>query len=377
MGAFLAGAVAATALGATAAEDEGTFAKLDVFAQALSYIENNYVDEVDESKLVYGAVTGMVERLDEHSRFLPPDRYRALREDTEGAYAGVGIALTPDAHGVPVVSEVVDGSPAARAGLRVGDRVVAIDGFATADSRGAWRGTLRGREGTRVTLDVARRGWSEPRSFALVRRVIEIPDVDSRSLGGGIAYVRIRQFQQGTDKAVRRALAAERKAAGGELAGIVLDLRGNPGGLYDQGVAVADIFLREGVIVTVRGRRGLAVEEERAHAARTWSGTPMAVLIDEDTASAAEIVAGALQDHGRAVLVGQTTYGKGSVQSFLDLGDGSGLKLTTARYFTPTGRSIHGIGIEPDLAVEGAGSQLDRATKALAGLGLTQQNGEP
>jgi len=377
--AFAAGAVAATAVGALA-DSEPRFAKLDVFAQALSYIENNYVDPVDETALMYGAVRGMVDRLDHFSTFMPPNDYRRMREDTAGHYAGLGISLETGEDGVPVITEVMARSPAADAGLQVGDRIVAVDGGPTESSDGKWRGTLRGEAGTRVTLDVERAGWSAPRSFSVERREIRIPAIETKTLDGDVAYIRVRKFQQNTAVQVRKALARARRRAGGAIPGLILDLRGNPGGLFDQAVAVADLFLSSGTIVTVQGRRGQQ-EQPTAAAAGTWSGFPMAVLVDGRSASSAEIVAGALQDNGRAVIVGEPSYGKGTVQSLLDLDDGSGLKLTTARYLTPSGQSIEGSGIQPDVAVGGAADQLETAYQTLRTLELsntrTRSSGAP
>ena len=354
--AFVAGVVAVTSVIASAAPRDvrpprpGKLAKLDVFAEALAVIESSYVDDLDEQKLVYGAVEGMVARLDEHSRFLPPDRYRQLREDTEGEYGGIGVSVDVAGPGkAPVVTEVLAGSPADKAGLRVGDRLLAVDGVAT--SGDTWRGTMRGRAGTRVRVRVGRAGWAVPRTLTLVRRRIRVPAVDARTLAPGVVYVRVRQFQQSTAADVRRAVVECLGSDANAGAGIVLDLRGNPGGLFDEAVQVADLFIPEGELVSVIGRRGQDLDEELARRPRTWSDIPLAVLVDGKSASAAEIVAGAVQDHGRGPVIGQTTFGKGTVQSFIDLKDGSGLKLTTARYFTPRGRSIAGRGIAPDLLV--------------------------
>jgi carboxyl-terminal processing protease len=360
--AFVAGAIVAAALAAPATPRRASADRasaLELLARALAYIASNYVDPVDERALVHSALAGMMQRLDAHSAFLPPDRYSEVREDTEGEYGGVGVVLSASARDVPVVTEVIGGSPAQLAGLAVGDRIVAIDGVATTGSRGAWRGTMRGRAGTPVAVDVARDGWDAPRSFALVRQRIRVAAVDARLLDGGVAHVRVRQFQHGTDAEIAAAAARLAAAAGGRLRGLELDLRGNPGGLLDQAVRVTDLFLDDGVIVTVAGRGGHTLEQPRAHAGGTRSAAaiaalPLAVLIDGDSASSAEIVAGALQDHRRAVVVGARSYGKGTVQSFIDLPDGSGLKLTTARYLTPAGRSIQGTGIAPDVEVGAA-----------------------
>jgi carboxyl-terminal processing protease len=254
--------VVATALGAGAAPRRAArdrFRRLDVFAQALSYIENNYVDDVNERALIYGAVSGMVERLDSHSSFLPPERYREVREDTEGQFGGVGMVVVDDPdlpveESVPVVASVVPGSPAARAEVRAGDRVLAVDRAPTAGKGVAsWRRKLRGAPGTPVELSMVRADGSAPRTVALVREIIRMPVVDHALLVAGVGYLQVRQFQGDTDAEVTRALEGLRAAAGGELGGLVLDLRGNPGGLLDQGVKVADLFLADGLIVTILG----------------------------------------------------------------------------------------------------------------------------
>ncbi len=360
----------ATAVGATGAPKTRTFAKLDVFAQALSYIENNYVDPVDEEKLMYGAVNGMVGGLDRFSTFLPPKQYRRLREDTEGEYGGVGIAVEADDEGVPVVVEVMSKSPADRAGLQVADRILTIDGVATAGTDESWRGTLRGRAGTRVTIELQRTSWIKTKEITLERKRIRMHPVEARTLDQNVAYVRIRQFQGSTAADVRKQLRKAKKRGGGAVPGLILDLRGNPGGLFDEAVAVADLFLDEGLIVSVKSRLG-QVEKHEAQKVGTWTGFPMTVIVDERSASSAEIVAGALQDHGRAAIVGTSSYGKGSVQTFLSLDDGSGLKLTTSRYYTPSGRSIEGSGIQPDIREDRADEQLETAYQTLHSLGLS------
>jgi carboxyl-terminal processing protease len=367
--AFAAGAVVATALGATAIPRDDArpaaarYKTLDSFAQALAYVANNYVDEVDEEKLLHDATRGMIAGLDQHSAFLSARRYQRLRQDTEGEFGGVGLTLGPgmtddnDAKSKPwpFVDDVVAGSPADVAGIQIDDRVVAIDGEETAvageerKEAGAWEVALRGASGTRVKVTIMRLGWTAPREMSLVRAQVKVPSVEQASLEKNLGYVAITRFQEATSTDVAAALTALDKA--GHLKGLLLDLRGNPGGLLDQAVSVADLFLDTGGIITIRGRQG-AVEEHVAHKPGTWRGFPIVVLVDAGSASAAEILAGALQDQKRATLVGQTTYGKGSVQTFFDLDDGAGLKLTTARYFTPSGKSLEGKGITPDHLVE-------------------------
>jgi carboxyl-terminal processing protease len=368
--AFMGGVVLATALVARAVPDgsprpaRDRYATLDSLAQALSYIGHEYVDDVEEREMVYAAITGMVKSLDRHSAFLRPKSYERLREDTEGEFGGVGFELGSAPHGAappyPVVEGLIAGSPADRAGIIDGDRVVSVAGEPTlaagataADDRRMRQvgGRLRGPAGTRVELSI-QRGAAAPESRVLVRERVKVPTVEWFAIRPGIAYVSLRRFQEATAGDVEAALVAAKRDLGGTIGALLLDLRGNPGGLYDQGVRVADLFLEEGVIVKVVSRAGRSVETEVAHGPGTWSGFPIIALVDQGSASAAEIVAGALQDHRRATVLGLATYGKGSVQTFLDLADGSGLKLTTARYYTPTGRSLEGTGIQPDLVVE-------------------------
>jgi carboxyl-terminal processing protease len=384
-GIVLAGAAATLLPDAQAvpATEGDRYRTLDTFAQALSYVANNYVDSVEERKLLYDATRGMIGGLDPHSAFFPPRRYQRLRQDTEGEFGGVGLALGPGitderdprAQPWPFIDDVVPGSPADRAGIHIDDRVVAIDNEATAVNgkevrdAGAWEQRLRGPSGTRVTLSIRRDGWSGPRTFSLVREQVKMPSVERLAVMPGIGYLAIRRFQEATTEDVIAALARLRTA--GSLRVLILDLRGNPGGLLDQAIHVADLFLESGTIVTIRGRRG-SIEEQVAHAPGTWSGFPMVCLVDQQSASAAEILAGALQDHRRAVMVGLPTYGKGSVQTFFDLEDGSGLKLTTARFYTPGGKSLEGTGITPDIVVDAfaaeevvAGAPAARATPSV------------
>ena len=345
---------------AQAARDPaGPYRKLDVFSHVLSLIENNYVEPVDDTRLLYGAVDGMVRTLDPHSSFMDPRSYAALKEETEGEYGGVGLELATRGEDVVVVAPI-DDTPASRAGFQPGDRLVEIDGRAVH----GWRENeavraLTGSPGTKVTVKAHRAGWAEPRSFTLVRDVIRIVSVEEKLFDRKLAYVKVKSFQDRTDAYLRKALDSMRDQAGGQLSGIVLDLRHNPGGLLDQAVKVADRFLDGGVIVTTKGRGGKHVEVEKAHPKGTEPRYPMVVLVDGGTASASEIVAGALQDSGRAVVIGTRTFGKGSVQTVIELEDGSGLKLTVARYYTPSGRSIQERGIEPDLWVKASAADDD------------------
>ena len=337
---------------AQAAHDPaGPYKKLDVFSHVLSLIENNYVEQVDETRLLYGAIEGMVRTLDPHSTFMDPRNYSALKQETDGEYGGVGLELATKNDEVIVLSPF-DDSPASRAGFQSGDRLVEIDGakvqgWKESDAARA----LMGPPGTKCILKAMRDGWKEPKSFALVRDVIRIVSVEDRIYDKKFGYVKIKNFQDRTDAYLKKSLDGLRARAGAPLSGLILDLRHNPGGLLEQAVKISDRFLTEGVIVTTKGRGGKHVEVERARNKDTEPQYPLIVLVDGGTASASEIVAGALQDHGRAVVMGTQTFGKGSVQTVIELEDGSGLKLTIARYYTPSGRSIQEKGITPDLVV--------------------------
>jgi carboxyl-terminal processing protease len=341
---------------------------LDVFSDVLAHVENGYVEEVDERELVYGAIDGMMARLDPHSSFMRADVYRQMRDETTGEFDGLGLELSVSAGEVTVISPVAE-SPGERAGIRPGDRILSIDGAPTREMTlaDATR-RMKGPAGTKVTLEVMREGFASPQHLVLVRDRIRTQSVDMRVLDAErrLAYVRVRTFQERTDRSLARALDDARAQLGGPIRGLVLDLRNNPGGLLDQAVRVADVFLANGVIVSTAGRGRRNLEVERAREKDTEPAYPMVVLVNKGTASASEIVAGALQDHGRAVVVGTPTFGKGSVQTNIELEDGSGLKLTVARYYTPKNRSIQAQGIAPDVRVdeaplrpEGAGGRRD------------------
>lgn len=355
----LAAAAGLCSVAVAARDPAGPYKKLDVFSHVLSLIENNYVEPIDETRLLYGAIDGMVRTLDPHSSFMDPRAYSALKEETEGEYGGVGLELTARGDDVVVIAPL-DDSPASRAGFKPGDRLLEIDGVAV---RG-WHEadavrSLMGAPGTKVTVKAARAAWTEPKTFTLIRDVIHVVSVESKLVDRRLGYVKIKNFQDRTDAYLRKSLDAMRAQAGGSLSGVVLDLRHNPGGLLDQAVKVADRFMDGGVIVTTKGRGGKHVEVERAHAKDTEPRYPLVVLVDGGTASASEIVAGALQDSGRAVVIGTQTFGKGSVQTVIELEDGSGLKLTIARYYTPSGRSIQERGITPDVWVKQSAADDD------------------
>ena len=337
--------------------------KLNIFTRVLSYVENNYVEDVDQDELVYGAIRGMLETLDPHTSFLTPDQYREMKIDTSGQFGGVGIEveMRPANDGshdnVLTVMSAIEGTPAAKAGLATGDQITKIDDTPTHSMRmdDAVQ-KMRGKKGSPVSLMVTRpgaKGWKEPRVFNLMREIIKIDNVVARSLEPGYGYLRLKQFSENSDRDMEQALdKLEKESPDGKLRGLVLDLRNNPGGLLDQAVRIADEFIDAGLIVRTEGKGGRIIDEEKAHSRGTRLGFPIIVLVNGGSASASEIVAGALQDHGRAAIMGTQTFGKGSVQTVIELDDGSALKLTIARYYTPSGRSIQEHGITPDVIVE-------------------------
>ena len=338
------------------------YANLAIFARALAHIEASHVEPPDQDRLIYGAIAGMVETLDPHSTFLDPDEYRILASDTAGRFGGIGVSIDVR-DGWLTVHGVTEGSPADRAGVQRGDRFLTIDGWAARDmpiSEAVRR--MRGDPGTEVRVRLRREGAEDAVEVTLTREVIHVEAGEARGLPDRGVYVRIRAFQGTTTEELRAALdrAVQETQAAGGVAGVMLDLRGNPGGLLDEAVRVSDEFLEDGVIVSTRARGGALIEEARARRAGTRPAWPMVVLVDHFSASASEIVAGALQDHRRALVVGSRTWGKGSVQNIVELPDGSALKLTIARYYTPNGTSIQAQGIEPDVEVE----QLDAETLA-------------
>jgi carboxyl-terminal processing protease len=342
-----------TAPAPKAADDASTYKQLELFARVLSYVQNHYVEKVDDKQLVYGAIKGMLDTLDPHTVFMPPDVFKEMKIDTSGEFGGLGLDIAKKGELLVVVAPV-DDTPAARAGVRPGDEILAIDGESTRSmdvARAAAK--MRGPAGKRVTLTLMRPGFVQPQDITILRDHVRIVSAEG-TLYGDVGYVRVKNFQERTDTYLKKELDKLRTQNGGrELSGLVLDLRNNPGGLLEQAVAVSDRFLPGNLtIVTTRGRGTRSPEEARSHDPDTEKPYPLVVLVNGGSASAAEIVAGALQDHGRALIVGTPTFGKGSVQTVIELEDGSGLKLTIARYFTPKGRSIQELGIQPDVLVQ-------------------------
>ncbi|HCP46460.1 MAG TPA: hypothetical protein DIU15_10475 [Deltaproteobacteria bacterium] len=363
LAAFLVGLFSGAALSAAAVVDY-PLERLEVFAQALSVIHDRYVEPRDPDELLYDAIGGLTQGLDDNSVFLDPERYQRLREQTSGEYYGVGISIEQRDGRLFIITPLA-GSPAMEAGLLAGDEIVAIDGVEVAQMDGNTAlGRIKGPRGSVVTLRVRRSGENEPLDVVVTRDQVRTQSVELRPMGDGLYWLRIERFQRRTVEEVKRELNQLRKSRGSP-AGLVVDLRDNPGGYLGQAVAVADLWLDEGVIVSTINRSSTP-ERDMARGAGTDLETPLAVLVNAGSASAAEIVAAALQDRGRATVIGFPTYGKGSVQQFFDLGDGSALKITTARYYTPLGRSIHGSGVEPDISlVDRSGQGRSQDTSSL------------
>ncbi|MFN9731151.1 MAG: S41 family peptidase [Pseudomonadota bacterium] len=320
---------------------------IQAFAAVFRAVRSSYVDKVGAERLMQDAIRGLLAGLDPHSEYLDRSMLTDLDEDTRGAYAGLGVEVLY-VDGLLRVVAPIDDSPAARAGIQPGDIITRIDGVPVPPTNGQEAvDKLRGEPGSEIALTIAREGNGEPLELTLQREVIKVASVRTRTLEPGFIYLRIGQFQQHTAGEVREKL--RRATARGRLRGAVLDLRSNPGGLLESAVEVSDAFLDDGVIVSTRGRLEAANGSYSATRGDVAGGAPLVVLVDAGTASAAEIVAGALKDHHRAGVMGQRTFGKGSVQSVLPLDGGDALKLTTARYYTPAGISIQAAGIEPDI----------------------------
>jgi carboxyl-terminal processing protease len=327
-----------------------SYEELKTFTEVLSYVEANYVDEVEPEKLVHGAIRGMLRTLDSHSSFMPPEVYREMQVETEGKFGGLGIEITIRDDILTVVSPI-EGTPAYRAGIKAADRIVSVEGESTKDMSliEAVR-RLRGPADTNVTIGIMREGFTEPKDFILTRAIIHIRSVDSKVLPDGVGYVKLRSFHKNTSEE----LAAELEELDqSKVNALVLDLRNNPGGLLEQAIAVTNEFISSGkLIVYTKGRLANQNMKGFSKSDGSHSDYPMVILVNGGSASASEIVAGALQDLERAKLVGTKTFGKGSVQTIIPLSNGAGLRLTTAKYYTPSGRVIHEKGIVPDVVIE-------------------------
>ncbi|HUM15265.1 MAG TPA: S41 family peptidase [Candidatus Nitrosotalea sp.] len=329
-----------------------TYENLRLFTEVLSIVQSQYVDEVPPKDIIYNAIKGTLRGLDPHSSFLDPEMYREMQVETSGSFGGLGIEITLRDDVLTVVAPI-EGTPAYRAGIQPGDRILKIEGLTTKDMQLADAvKRMRGKPGSKITITIVREGWTEPKDFLITREQIRVQSVKNNQLEPGIEYIRLRQFQEQTANDLESAL--EKYANAGKIQGLVLDLRNNPGGLLTSAVEVTEKFLEPGkLVVYTEGRVRNQNMRFSSNSRRAFTDFPIVVLVNQGSASASEIVAGALQDWGRAVVLGTQSFGKGSVQTIIPLSDGSGLRLTTAKYFTPKGRSIHGKGITPDILVEG------------------------
>ncbi len=331
-------------------EEELTWEQAQLFAEVLERVKRDYVEPIDDATLLESAIRGMVSDLDAHSEYLDASEYRDVRISTTGSYTGVGIEVAEVDDAIRVITPIA-GSPAARSGIRSGDELVAIDGRAIQSGHlHDTMGQLRGQIGTKVTLSVLRDDVLIDHEMR--RQIIRVASVHKEILSNSIGYLRVNQFTENTARELSRAVDDLQEANGGMLEGLVLDLRNNPGGVLDSAVDVSDLFLDSGVIVTADGRSLESRFTRSAHRGDILDGAPMVVLVNSGSASASEIVAGALQDHNRATIVGTPTFGKGLVQTVMPLSKGRAIKLTTSRYFTPSGDSIHEVGIAPDIVVD-------------------------
>ncbi len=331
------------------------YEELQVFAEVLSQVKKHYVEETQTKDLVQGALRGMLAGLDPHSSFMTPDMFKEMQVETKGEFGGLGIQIGVKNNRLTVISPIED-TPAFEAGIQPGDTIIKVDDKPTKDlTLMEAVQHMRGARGTSVELTIEREGLEKPLIFNLKRDIIKIQSVRSKLLEGNLGYVRLNQFQEATVEDLSTELE---KLVSKNIQGLILDLRNNPGGLLTAAVGVSEQFLESGrLVVSIQGRNGKK-DEYRARASGKNYQYPMIVLVNHGSASASEIVAAAMQDWGKAVVIGTTTFGKGSVQTILPLSDGSGLRLTTAKYFTPNGKSIHSIGVQPDIVIDPKPAQL-------------------
>ena len=329
---------------------------LKIFAEIFGKIKSDYVEDIDDSQLLNDAIKGMLNGLDPHTVYLDPESFREMNIDTHGEFGGLGLEVTME-NGVIRIVAPIDDTPAHKAGLKSGDLIISMDGVQVKGlSLGESVSLMRGKPGSEIVLTIVRKDRPEPFEVTLKRAIIQLESVRAELLETGFGYVRVIQFQTGTATSLRQQLARLAREAGTALKGLVLDLRDNPGGVLDGAIQVSDTFLRDGLIVSTRGRAEDSEVTFSASPKDYLNDAPLVVLVNGGSASASEIVAGALQDHGRALILGTTTFGKGSVQTILPMLNGAALKLTTARYYTPNDRSIQATGITPDVVSQPAES---------------------
>ncbi len=355
------GAVFTLRTGRALAEER--YQELQLFAKVLNLVQQYYVEEVDIKRLIYGGIKGMLRELDPHTNFLPPELYREFENETSGEFGGIGIEITVQ-NGILTVISPIEDTPAWKAGVQAGDKITSIDGVSTKGfslAEAAQR--LKGRRGAKIKLGLFREGFEEPKDFVIERGTVKIKSVKYIDLEDGYGYIRLTSFIENSASDLERMLSAHAKKYK-NTKGLIIDVRRNPGGLLDQAIRISDLFLEKGIIVSTMGRNQKEKEVVHAKKVGTLPNFPIIIMIDEYSASASEILAGALQDNKRALVMGHRSFGKGSVQSVVKLGDGSGLKLTVGRYYTPNGRSIQSYGIVPDIELEDLSTEvLDRARK--------------
>ncbi len=330
---------------------EERYQELQLFAKVLNLVQQYYVEEVDTKKLIYGGIKGMLRELDPHTNFLPPEIYKEFETETSGEFGGIGIEITVQ-NGVLTVISPIEDTPAWKAGIKAGDKIVEIDGVSTKGySLVEAAQKMKGKKGAKIKMGIFRDGFDKTKEFVIERGTVKIKSVKYVDMQDGYAYIRLTSFIENSAQDMERAIKAHEKKFK-DTKGLIVDLRRNPGGLLDQAIQISDLFLEQGTIVSTMGRNQKEKEVVYAKKANGFKNFPVIILVDQYSASASEILAGALQDNKRALIMGQRTFGKGSVQSVVKLGDGSGLKLTVGRYYTPSGKSIQAYGIVPDIELE-------------------------
>lgn len=337
---------------------EDRYADLQNFSKILNLVQQYYVEDVDTKKLVNGAIKGMLRELDPHTNYMPAEIFKDFESETAGEFGGIGIEISVQNNILTIISPIED-TPAWIAGIKPGDKIIAINGQSTKGfSLVEASALLKGKRGSNITLSIVREGIDKPLDFVITRGNVKIKSVKPTNLEDGYMYVKLTSFIEHTSTDLEKAIKDFKSKNNGKIEGLLIDLRRNPGGLLDQAVKVSDLFLKEGAIVSTIGRDPKTKEVSASSKKAPFADVPIVVLINEFSASASEIVSGALQDNKRAIIVGERSFGKGSVQSVIKLGDGSGLKLTVARYYTPNGTSIQSEGIKPDIEIEDIDAEL-------------------